>query len=240
MIWYSLPEGILVYTVSAHYLNLHGDQTSGCYFILLCLFAGKLLDWLKREEWSHDSTNRLKRLWRLRDHGWWAWNWTAGWAFLSLIQIRGLDFFLCHISNVDPVQRMRLMSMGMSESVCSAKSNRIMVYPSFPCESIKHTHTHNVFKTYINFIFTALSIIVTRLETITCRSILIKVKCFSWCVDRLPFRLKLYLCLCFCHFKQIIIWQVMWIVAILRCAVGIKESETEMWMSQIFKENKIW
>lgn len=38
----------------------------------------------------------------------------------------------------------------------------------------------------------------------------------------------LFIYFVFCHFKQIIIWQVMWIVAILRCAVGIKESETEM------------
>lgn len=124
MIWYSLPEGILVYTVSAHHLNLHGDQTSGCNFILLCLFAGKMLDWLKWEEWSHDWTNQLRRQRRLRDRGRWVRHWTAGWAFLSLFQIRGLDFFsvLYFKCGSRPGWDWREIGReGMSESVCSAK-----------------------------------------------------------------------------------------------------------------------
>lgn len=125
MIWYSLPEGILAYTVSAHHLNLHGDQTSGCNFILLCLFAGKMLDWLKWEEWAHDWTNRPRRRRRLRHRGRWVRHWTAGWAFLSLFQIRGMDFFFCVIFQMWIPSRgwdwREIGREGTSESVCSAK-----------------------------------------------------------------------------------------------------------------------
>lgn len=48
MIWYSLPEGIVVYIVSAHHLHPRRDQTSGSDFILL-LFISWEVRWLAEE-----------------------------------------------------------------------------------------------------------------------------------------------------------------------------------------------
>lgn len=74
-----------------------------------------------------------------------------GWAFLSLIQIRGLDFqfrgldfFLCHISNVDPIQRRReeetdeKLDMRGPMKVSTVLNQTVLWFiPLFPFESIK-------------------------------------------------------------------------------------------------------
>lgn len=49
MIWYSLPEGIVVYIVSAHHLHPRGDQTHGCNFAFFLVFVCREVTWLAED-----------------------------------------------------------------------------------------------------------------------------------------------------------------------------------------------